>query len=63
MSGDYKWDIQCLAEQIADEQFGVDFYDLSGQRRYEVFMEAERRYVERACDRADYMRKAERENG
>ncbi len=62
MSDDYKWDIQCIAEEIAAQEFGLDFYELSNDQQYQVFTRAEREYVERACDRADYLPKAEREN-
>ena len=61
MSGDYKYDMQLIAEQIAEDEYGKDFYELSNELQYQVYTRAEREYVERACDRADYARKAQRE--
>jgi len=61
MSGDYKWDIQCIAEEMAEELYEKEFYDLTNDQQYEVFLKAERRYVDRMADHADYLRKRERE--
>jgi hypothetical protein len=61
VTGDYKYEMQLIAEQIAEDEYGKDFYELSQDLQYQVFTRAEREYVERACDRADYLRKAERE--
>jgi hypothetical protein len=62
-SGDYKFDMQMIAEELAEERYGKDFYELSPDQQYETFNDAAHRYSERACDRADYLRKAARENG
>lgn len=61
MSGDYKWDMQMIAEELAQSRHGKDFYDLDSDTQYALFTEASRQYVERMCDHADYLRKAERE--
>ena len=61
MSGDYKYDIQMIAEGIAQERYDKDFYDLSDGQQYEVYTDAQSRYFDRAADRADYWRKAQRE--
>ncbi len=62
MSGDYKYEIQLIAEELAEERYGKDFYDLSQDEQYTVFTEAQKQWVERQCDHADYLRKAAREN-
>lgn len=61
MSGDYKWDIQCIAEQLAQSFYQKDFCDLSDDAQYQVYIAAEREYRDRMADCADYLRKAERE--
>jgi hypothetical protein len=62
MSGDYKWDMQLIAEDLAQTLYGKDFYDLDGPTQYTVYNQAIVMYTERMADRADYLRKAEREN-
>jgi hypothetical protein len=59
---DFKYEVQKLAEGLAEDEYGVDFFELSINRQYQVYKEAEAIYVERAADRADQMRKADREN-
>lgn len=61
MSGDYKYDMQLIAERIAQEQYGKDFDDLSTDLQIEVFGDATREWSDRQADRADYLRKRERE--
>jgi len=63
MSGDYKYDMQLIAEELAQSLYEKDFYDLDQDTQYAVYNQAMVSYTERLCDRADYMRKAERENG
>lgn len=61
MSGDYKWDIQCIADELSQTLYEKDFYELDGDTQYAVYTQANQTYVERLVDRADYLRKAERE--
>lgn len=61
MSEDYKWDMQVIAEELADKLYGKDFYDLDKDTQYAIYQRATVQYVERLADRADYLRKAERE--
>lgn len=61
MDSDYKYAIQMIAEEMAEEKYGKDFYDLSDDAQYEVYTEASRRYWDRLADLGDYLRKAERE--
>ena len=61
-SGDYKYDMQMIAEELAEERYGREFYDLPKNLQYETFSEAMQAYSDRLADRADYLRKAEREN-
>ena len=62
MSDDYKYDMQMIAEEIAQAWYNTDFYRLSDDAQYQVYTAAEEKYRERICDRSDYLRKAEREN-
>ena len=61
MSSDYKYDMQMIAEDLAEERYGKDFYELSPDLRYECFNDAVREYSNRMADRGDYLRKAQRE--
>ena len=63
MSGDYKWDIQMIAEEIAEKQFGCDFYDLSPETQYSTYKNAQEEYASRLADKADQLRDEERERG
>jgi hypothetical protein len=63
MSGDYKWDIQMIFEEMCAEVPGCDnYWDLSDAQQQELYEKATREYSARMADRADYLRKAEREN-
>jgi hypothetical protein len=62
VSGDYKWDIQLIAEEMAMEQYGKEFYDLSSYGQQAVYEQAMDKYHNRLADRADYLRKAQRED-
>ncbi len=62
MSGDYKDDIQAIFEELCRERFATDkYWTLSDDAQYVLYEEATQLYVERMADRADYLRKAERE--
>jgi hypothetical protein len=63
MSGDYKYEMQLLAEEIAKERYGKELYDLTYDKQYECFNSAMNKWTERMCDMADHLRKATRENG
>ena len=58
---DYKFDMQLIAEQIAENRYGRDFYELPIELQIEVFGEATQEWSDRQADRADFLRKAERE--
>ena len=58
---DYKYAMQLVAEELAEERYGKDFYDCTDQQQYELYTEAERTWMERQCDMADYYRKSEME--
>lgn len=62
MSGDYKFDIQSRAEEIADQEFGKDFYDLTDEQLGEVYRRAVSRWSDDLLNRADQVRKAMRES-
>jgi len=47
MSGDYKYDMQMIAEELAEERFGKDFYELPQETQFQLFDEAMAQYVER----------------
>ncbi len=61
MSGDYKYDMQMIAEEIAQEEYGEDFYDLPSDLQHQVFLRAEDRWVDRAASGADYLNDLARE--
>jgi hypothetical protein len=44
---DYKYDIQLLAETIAEEELGKDYWALPDEMQTTVFKLAEERYWER----------------
>ena len=56
MSGDYKYEMQMLAEAAAEEEYGMDFYDLPEDVRHKVFSAAEETYFENRAHEADLMR-------
>lgn len=55
MSGDYKYEMQMLAEDIALEDYGMDFYSLNPAKQHEVFSRAMEEWSERQASRADYL--------
>jgi hypothetical protein len=61
LSDDYKYDMQVMAEELAEERFGRDFYSLSDEMQYAIYREAQGNYTDRLADRADFLRKSERE--
>lgn len=63
MSGDYKYDIQMIAEDLAQEKYGKGFYDCTDDQQYELYTVAMETWRDRLCDQADYLRKAQREGG
>jgi hypothetical protein len=50
MSSDYKYDIQLKAEEMAEEQFDVDFYKLSPFLRDRVYRIATQEYWDNKAD-------------
>ena len=42
--GDYKYGIFCLADEYAEEKYGVGFYELNEKQQDEVWKSAERDY-------------------
>jgi hypothetical protein len=55
--------IQSIAEEIADEDFGQEFYDLSDKQQDRVYRKAMQRLTDMLADRADMMRKNEADGG
>jgi len=58
MSGDYKYAAQMRAEEIAQEEFGVDFYDLPQAKQCEVYQRGMDDYLDSMCAQADCSRKS-----
>ena len=58
-----KGKIQSIAEEIADEDFGQEFYDLSEKQQDRVYRKAMQRLNDMLADRADMMRKNEKYGG
>lgn len=52
---DMKGEIQEIAEDIAWEEYGCDFYNLSEKLQNEVYGRAMEEWNDRQCDRADRM--------
>jgi hypothetical protein len=50
---DYKYEIQMEAERLAEERFGVDFYDLPENEQYNVFLDAEVNWSEKKAAQAE----------
>jgi len=62
MPSDYKEAIQQIFEELCVERFATDkYWTLTDDTQYELYTEATRLYTDRMADRADYLRKAERE--
>lgn len=59
--GDYKYWMQERAEEIADAEYGKEFYELPDDLQYEIFNRARRDYGDAMADRADYLRDIEKE--
>ena len=55
--------IQSIADEIAEEDFGQEFYDLSGSQQSKVYEKAIRRLNDMLADRADMMRKNKKYGG
>ena len=55
--------IQSIADEIADEDFGQAFYDLSEKQQNRFFKKAMQRLNDMLADRADMMRKNEKYGG
>lgn len=47
MSGDYKYDIQMIADDIAYDLYEMDFYALSNEKQSEVYEKAMEEYYDR----------------
>ncbi|HEY1209170.1 MAG TPA: hypothetical protein VGE85_07365 [Terracidiphilus sp.] len=61
MSSDYKYATQIRAEELAEEEFGADFYSLPAATQDKLFSRAEASYWDDLFDAADNARKAARE--
>ena len=44
---DYKYQMQLIAEEMAEERYGKDFYDLPQDVQFTLYDEAMNQYVER----------------
>ncbi len=55
--------IQSIADEIADEDFGQEFYDLSQKQQDRVYRKAIQKLNDMLADRADMMRKNEKYGG
>lgn len=47
MTGDYKYAMQLIAEEMAWERYDKDFYSLPQETQFALFDEASQQYVER----------------
>ena len=55
MARDYKYEIQMIAEEVAERDFGHEFYDLPDETQYEIFRGAEEAWAEKAQQEADLL--------
>ena len=55
--------IQSIADEIAEEDFGQEFYDLSGSQQSKVYEKAIIKLNDLMADKADMMRKGEKKGG
>jgi hypothetical protein len=62
MSGDYKYAAQLRAEEIADEEFGVDFYALPQEKQFEIYQRGLNDFIENCYGQADAARAMSKEN-
>lgn len=60
---EYKEWLQNRADEIAEEKYGKDFYDLPDDLQYAVYTAAEDDYRGMAADRADAMLDETKERG
>ena len=51
--GSYKDDIQQIADEIANEEYQKDFYDLSAEQQDKVYGQAIERYTDRLAMQID----------
>ena len=58
---DIKEKYQERADEIAEEKYGKEFYDLTSDQRGEVWLAAERDVADGMADHADFLRKAHKE--
>jgi len=58
---DIKDAYQCKADEIAQQRYSREFYDLSPQLRYQVWFEAERAVMDDIATQADLRRDGKKE--
>ena len=62
MSGDYKWDIQCIFEDLVFARYNhTDYWKLPDDEQYRLYKKAMMEYSDRLADRADMLRDIEKE--
>jgi hypothetical protein len=62
MSGDFKWDVQCIFEDLVFARYGhTDYSKLPNDEQYRLYNAATREYSERLANRADMLRDIEKE--
>ena len=63
MSGDYKYEMQMRAEEIAEERYGVEFYELPADKQSAIFREAMYDWSDAQASRADFLNHVAKERG
>lgn len=53
---DYKYEMQLLAEQAAEEQYDKDFYDLSPEEQDKLYNKAMQDWHDQRVSQAEYLR-------
>ena len=60
MTGDYKYEMQMIAEEAAEEM-GLDYWSLTLDQQCDLYSKASREWVERKLGQADLLRKMAKE--
>ena len=61
MSGDFKYEAQVLADEMAEEEFVAEFYSLTSDQQCSLYQRALDRVFDGYTCNADNLRKAARE--
>ena len=55
MSSDYKYEMQMIAEDLAEQKYGREFYNLPKDTQYQIFLQAEEVWMDKAITAAELL--------